>query len=177
MACFRSSQHEPNSAAALSKNGSFIPDIVHQVSRVSIAGQAEKPDRTIEATPHKWRLHSDGHALSEFIPQTRTRNTMGSVARYDHDFFLPRRAARIFSRYSARVSTITSSNRSSVGIKFSWCSRIITSASLSVPSLVCASVDDHLRRFRLFPFRIDDVPHNLVTQNLQCPIHRREVPT
>jgi hypothetical protein len=39
-----------------------------------------------------------------------------------------------------------------------------------------ALVDDHLGRLRLFRLRLN-VPNNLITQNLQHAVHRREVPS
>jgi hypothetical protein len=142
-----------------------------------------------------------------------------------HDFFLPRRAARIFARYSARVSAIaarrvsnegnfpsafslTTSAANSVGPIFGSFNRLLPSSksrqassnfpkeqlqhpsSASTSTLlqrqrflspsdrasVRALVDDHLGRLRLFHLRLN-VPNNLITQNLQHAVHRREVPS
>jgi len=64
----------------------------------------------------------------------------GSVARYDHAFFLPRRAARIFGTNSRRVSAIAANKVSRLG-NFPSAFNLSTSAANSVGpifgSLIC----------------------------------------
>src|SRR5258708_33240205 len=88
-----------------------------------------------------------------------------------HSSFVP---PLIFQQVSANFPTEQPQHPSSASM--SSLSRHQEVLLLFLGASVPASIDNlRLRGLRLFCLRLD-VPNDLVTQNLQCPIHRREVP-